>query len=198
MQDWFHDILNHLYYSYPLDHTWRDINNYLINDLHVQPTHPGHMISLSAILHVLREKGYIDGFPQPPATEIRRGNVIGVNVQGYSTPNDLTTHRISIRLTLTGYDYVQDRERLKEQHDSILRTNISIRRINKWFWVTIVALVLGALFQGIGVWQNYQKNNEQKYPPAQSLKPEPSQIYPDTSKIHTPPLKMKNDSSRKK
>lgn len=196
MQDWFHDILNHLYYSYPLDHTWRDLNSYLINDLHVEPTHPGHMICLSAILYILKEKEYIDGIPQPPPNEIGRGNVIGVNVQGYSTPNNLTTHRILIRLTLNGYDYVQDRERLKEQHDSILRTNISIRRINKWFWVTIVALVVGTVFQGITIWRNFLK--EQDQPPTQNLVLKPTQIHQDTSKKHNSPISTIKDSSRKK
>ena len=78
MEDWFHSILQHLYYTYPLDHTWHNINSYLTGSLDIKSDKPEHMVSLGAIISILKENEYIDGNFQPLVGQERRNNIIGV------------------------------------------------------------------------------------------------------------------------
>jgi len=132
MKDWFHAILGHLYKTYPLDHSWHIINDFLESELKIDNVNGNSLHQLSAILYILKEKGYIDGLPQVKnKSELTRTQAIGLYATGYNSRNSLLTHNIEIRLTIDGYVYMQNREIKLAEHESVLRTNISIRENTK-------------------------------------------------------------------
>lgn len=150
MEDWFHAILEHLYRTYPLDHSFHNINEFLQSVLNIDNVNGNTLHQLSAILSILREKKYIDGLPQVKnQTELTRGQVIGVCVTGYSTRNSLLTHNIEIRLTIEGYVYMQERELKLEEHASIITTNRISRRNNI---LTPIILVVTVIISGIALY----------------------------------------------
>ncbi len=136
MKDWFHAILEHLYKSYPLDHSFHNINDFLQRDLNIDNVNGNSLHQLSAILFILKEKKYIEGLPQVKnQLELTRDQVIGLYVKGYETRNSLLTHDIKIRLTIDGYVYMQERELKSQEHQSIITTNNSVRGTNTKVWI---------------------------------------------------------------
>src|SRR6185312_12927252 len=119
MRDWFHAILEHLYNTFPLDHSFHNINDFLQTELNIDNVNGNTLHQLSAILSILRDKKYIDGLPQVKnQSELTRGQVIGLYMEGYSTRNSLLTHNVEVRLNIEGYVYMQTREMKLAEHKS--------------------------------------------------------------------------------
>lgn len=162
MEDWFHAILEHLYKTYPLDHSFHNINDFLITDLNVDSKIPNHLHRLSAVISILKQKGYIDGNPQPAKYQEARGNVIGVvnRGAGFEDINSLLTHTIEIRLTIDGFVYMQDRELKAQEHQSVIITNKISRKTN--VWIPIILLVT-VIISGVSLYKQFTSQTAVQY-----------------------------------
>ncbi|HEY8659641.1 MAG TPA: hypothetical protein VIL78_11425, partial [Hanamia sp.] len=162
MKDWFHAILEHLYKTYPLDHSFHNINDFLITDLNVDSKIPNHLHRLSAVISILKQKGYIDGNPQPAKYHEARGNVIGVvnRGAGFEDINSLLTHTIEIRLTIDGFVYMQDRELKAQEHQSVIITNKISRRTNIW---TPIILLVTVIISGVSLFKQFTSQTAVQY-----------------------------------
>ncbi len=134
MIDWFHLILEHLYYNYPLDNNLVEMNDFFKKQFNIQIEDTSGLTMLRKIIDSLKDKGYIlssfESFDNKvtPILGASNGNYIG----------NIDTVKISLKLTLEGYDYITKWEREKKLYKVAIKTN-------KWFYLTIAIAVIGAI-----------------------------------------------------
>jgi len=156
-KNWPHEIIDFLYKHY--SETWTELNRFLYEKLKLLDDNTTHKDKIKELLIALDKEGYL------------KWKVIKLKDDGtwekdhyeeeFKTLSHLTfkNHRVEAQLTIDGLDYAIKLEREREQHESIITTNNSVRGTNTKTWIIAA---LAAIFAALTFFKGCEEDRQYK------------------------------------